>query len=43
MKKKLGPPKDTFLRLGHDWENAKKFMVHNFENTASWENQASNT
>ena len=40
------PPKDTFLRIQHDWHNKKckrVFMIHYFKNTESYEDKASNT
>jgi len=44
----IGPPKDTFLRLRHDWHsrrwNCKRvFMIHNFGNTESWKDTDGNT
>jgi len=37
-------PKDMFLRLRQNWNSRRKckrvFMIHNFENTESWEDMA---
>jgi len=42
------PPNDTFLRLQHGWHSRRRkckgvFMIHNFENTESWEDNAGKT
>jgi len=42
IKTKIRPTKYTFLRLRHDWHSRRRkckrvFMMHNFENTESWE------
>jgi len=42
----MRPPKDTFKDYGMtditEGENARVFMIHNFENTESWEDKAGN-
>jgi len=47
IKPKIRPLKDTFLRLWHDRNSRREckrvFMIHNFENTESSEDKASNT
>jgi len=45
---KLRPPKDMSLRLRHNWNSKRRkckrvFMIHNFENSESWEDKAGNT
>jgi len=45
---KIRLPKDMFLRLRHNWNRRRRkckrmFMIHNFENTESWEDKAGNT
>ena len=45
---KIRPPKGMFLRLRHNWNSRRRkckrvFMIHNLENTESWENKAGNT
>jgi len=43
---KIRPPKNMFLGLRHNWNRRKckrVFMIHNFENTESWEDKAGNT
>ena len=44
---KIRPPKNTLLRQWHDWHSKRRkckrvFMIHNFENTESWEDKAGN-